>query len=63
MEPPYQCVTEHTRVLVTLQHELGNTCVRIPELHATILGATEDPVAVGSESDTKHEVLRYCISG
>jgi hypothetical protein len=48
---------------VTLQHELGNTCVRIPELHATILGATEDPVAVGSESDTKHEVLRYCISG
>ena len=36
----------HTRVFVALQHQLRVTSARIPELHTTILRATENPVAV-----------------
>lgn len=46
-----------TRVLVALQHQLGNTSVRVPELHAAVLGAAEHPVTVRSKCDTKHEIL------
>lgn len=37
---------EHTRVLMTLQHKLCNTGMRVPELNATVLGTTEHPVAM-----------------
>jgi hypothetical protein len=42
---------------VALQHELRDTSVRVPELHATIFGTAENPVAVGGESDGENEVL------
>ena len=42
---------------MALQHELRNTRVRVPELHATILGAAENPIAVRCKCDAKHEVL------
>lgn len=42
-----------------LQHELGNTCVGVPELDTAVLGPTEDPVAMGCKCDTKYEVLGF----
>lgn len=53
-------VTAHTGVLVSLQHKLCNTCVRIPELDTAVLGTTENPVTVGSEGNAKNEVLINC---
>jgi hypothetical protein len=48
---------------MSLQHELRDTRVRVPELYTTVLRSTEHPVAVRSESDTKYEVLHQSISG
>lgn len=42
---------------MTLQHELRNTSVRIPELDTAILGTTEHPVTMRGKSNTEHEVL------
>lgn len=52
-------VGKRTRVLMALQHQLSNTSVGIPELHAAVLGTTENPVAVGGESDTEDEILHH----
>ena len=46
-----------TRVFVALQHQLRIASARIPELHTTILRATEYPIAVGGQSDAQHEIL------
>lgn len=43
---------------MALQHHLSITSDWIPELDATILGATHDPLAIGREADTKNKVLR-----
>lgn len=51
------CTRHLTRVLMSLKHELGNTRLRVPELHTPILGPTEHPSAVGRERDTKDEIL------
>lgn len=42
---------------MSLQHELRNTRMRIPELDTTVLGSTEHPIAVRSKSDTENKVL------
>jgi hypothetical protein len=47
----------HTRVLMSLQHELGDTRVGIPELDTAVLGTTEHPVAVGRKGDAENKVL------
>jgi hypothetical protein len=41
-----------------LQHHLRDTGIRIPELHASILGATHDPFAVRGEADAEHVILK-----
>ena len=46
-----------TRVLVPLKHKLRIRGLGIPELHAAILGATQDPLSIGGQCDTEHEVL------
>lgn len=46
-----------TGVLVALQHHLGVTSDRVPELNATILRTTHDPLAIGRQAHAKHEVL------
>jgi hypothetical protein len=46
-----------TRVLMALQHQLRNSGIRVPELHAAVLGAAENPLAVGCEGNAQHEVL------
>ena len=46
-----------TRVLVSLKHDLGSSSVRIPELHASVFGSTENPLAVWCKSDTENKVL------
>jgi hypothetical protein len=56
-------VPSHTGVLVSLQHELRDTRVRIPELDTTVLRSTEHPVAVRRKSDTEYEVLYRNVSG
>ena len=40
-----------------LQHHLRNTGIRVPELHASILGAAHDPFAVRGEADAEHVIL------
>ena len=50
-------VVLHTRVLVSLQHELSNTRLGVPELDATVLGTAEHPVAMGRKSDAENKVL------
>lgn len=47
-----------TRVLVTLKHELRVTSRWVPELHASVFGARQDPLAIWRKRDTEHEVLR-----
>ena len=47
-----------TGVLVALQHHLSIASNWVPELNATILGATHDPLAIGREADAKNKVLR-----
>lgn len=42
---------------MSLQHELRNASVRVPELDTTVLGTTEHPITMGSQRDTKNEVL------
>lgn len=44
---------------MSLQHELSDTSVGIPELNATVFGATQYPVAMWCECDTEHEILQY----
>src|SRR5690242_18072412 len=51
------CGTRLTGILVTLEHELSNAGVGIPELDSAVLGATQHPSIVVSESDAQHEVL------
>lgn len=46
-----------TRVLVTLEHELGSASGRVPELHAAVLATRHDPLAIRRLSDTEDEVL------
>jgi hypothetical protein len=45
------------RILVTLEHHLRDTGIRVPELHASILGATHDPFAVRGKADAEHVIL------
>ena len=42
---------------MSLQHELGNAVVGVPELDAAILGTTEHPVAMGRKGDAENKVL------
>lgn len=42
---------------MSLQHELRDTSVRIPELDTTVLGTTQYPVAVRSEGNAENKVL------
>lgn len=46
---------------MSLQHELGDTSVRIPELDTSIFGTTEDPVAMGCKGNAEDEIL-YGVS-
>lgn len=46
-----------TRVLVTLEHHLGISGVRVPELNAPVLGTTHDPLSIRRQADTEHEIL------
>ena len=48
---------DYTGVLVALQHHLGITSDRVPELDAAIFGTTHDPVSIRSQTDAEHEVL------
>lgn len=41
---------------MSLQHELGLTGARIPELDAAILGTRENPCVIRRESDTEYEI-------
>lgn len=45
------------RVFVPLKHHLGVACVRIPELHSSILRTRHDPLAIRGQAHTKHVVL------
>jgi len=45
------------RVLVALQHQLRDASRWVPELHAAVLGAAENPFAVWSEGNAQNEVL------
>jgi hypothetical protein len=38
-------------VLVSLQHHMGVSSLRIPELHATVFRTRHDPVTVGCQTD------------
>jgi hypothetical protein len=42
---------------VALEHELSVARARVPELHASVLGARKHPVSVWSEGDGEDEVL------
>jgi hypothetical protein len=42
---------------MSLQHELGHSGLRIPELHTAIFAAREDPASIGGKCDTKNKVL------
>jgi hypothetical protein len=42
---------------VTLQHHLRDPGIRVPELHASILGAAHDPFAVRGKADAEHVIL------
>ena len=42
---------------MALQHELRVPGARVPELHAAVLGAREDPLGVGGERDAEDEIL------
>jgi hypothetical protein len=42
---------------VALQHELRVPGAGVPELHAAVLGAREDPLGVGGERDAEDEIL------
>lgn len=46
-----------TGVLVALQHHLGVTSDRVPELDAAIFGTTHDPVSIRSQTHAEHKVL------
>ena len=48
---------KHTRVFVSLQHELGLAGLRIPELYAAVLATTKYPVAVWCKSNAQDKVL------
>lgn len=41
---------------MTLEHELGGTGARVPELDTAILGSGQYPVGIGSECNREHEV-------
>lgn len=43
---------------MSLQHELSDTRVGIPELDTTVFGATQYPVTVWSERNAEHKVLQ-----
>ena len=47
----------YDRVLVPLQHELRVPRAGVPELHAAVLGAREDPLRVGGQGDAEDKVL------
>lgn len=47
---------------MSLQHELCNTCMGIPELDTTVLRTTEHPIAMRSKRNTKHKVLRCTLA-
>jgi hypothetical protein len=44
-------------VLVSLQHHMGVSSLRIPELHATVFRTRHDPVTVGCQTDAQHVIL------
>lgn len=46
-----------TRVLVTLEHELGSASGGVPELHAAVLATRHDPLAIRRLGDAEDEVL------
>ena len=50
-----------TGVLVSLEHHLRITGDRVPELDASVLRATHNPVSVWSQANAEHKVLsRKC---
>lgn len=44
---------------MALQHDVRGARSGVPEVHAAVLGARQDPVAVGGEGDGEDEVLDY----
>lgn len=42
---------------MSLQHELRDTSVRVPELDTAVLGTTQYPVTVGGKGNAEHKVL------
>lgn len=48
-----------TGVLVSLQHELRDTSMGVPELDSAIFGATHDPVSMWCEGYAEDEILKY----
>jgi len=47
-----------TGIFMSLQHELCNTGMGIPELDTTVLGSTQNPVAVWSKRNAEYKVLK-----
>jgi hypothetical protein len=42
---------------MSLQHELRDTSVRVPELDTTVLGTTQHPVAMWRKGNAEHKVF------
>jgi len=51
------CLLGLTRVLMSLKHQLRHPSIRVPELHAPVLTTRHDPVTIGRQSNTEHEIL------
>lgn len=47
-----------TRIFMSLKQQLRYASVGIPELHSTIFGSAEHPLAVWRKRDTENKVLR-----
>lgn len=45
---------------MSLQHELCDTRLRIPELDTAVLGSTQHPITVWGEGNTEYKVLQIC---
>ena len=42
---------------MSLQHELRDTSVRVPELDTTVFGTTQYPVTMWGKRNTEHKVI------
>jgi hypothetical protein len=47
---------------MSLEHHLCISSDGVPELDASVLGAAHNPVAIGSEADAEHKVLKHSRS-